>query len=421
VLPLGKDVKEVVWSPDGKLLASRSTRTEKRDDIPNAVYLYSTVKVWDATTGKEIDSLGELKNSGLVGMGFSPDGSTLVLSFFRQIEEGVRVELWDARTGRLKSTIKMEYGRSLPYFAFSPDGKVLGVLYAGDTDRDKTRDGLNGGVRLFDGVRGAAIRSVRGHDHLAISVTFSPDGKVLATGGSQHDNDVRLWDIASGKELANLRTGANVPALTFSPDGRVLASGQGDGRVALWDVKTGKEVHVLTGALTSTTTVAFSPDGRLIAAAGSVEKDGKRTSAVRLWSTDRGQLLRSWEDTATSFGFTADGKVLAILGKDGVVRLYEVKGLEGGVDARLDTGFGKLIDQLLADKKPDDQAVDWLFVAAMGRFPEELERKFLTEQLARKKDRREAMLDVVWAIMNSKEYLARLDELNRNDPRKKKQ
>jgi hypothetical protein len=61
--------------------------------------------------------------------------------------------------------------------------------------------------------------------------------------------------------------------------------------------------------------------------------------------------------------------------------------------------------------------VEWLVVATLGRFPEEREHKLLTEHLARKKDRREAMLDVVWAIINSKEYLARLDVLSSNDPR----
>jgi RNA polymerase sigma factor (sigma-70 family) len=416
---LGREVREVVWSPDGKLMASRATRTEtKEGGDKDALDWYSTVKVWDAATGKEIVSLGELKNSGLVAVGFAPDGTTLALSFFRQIEEGAKVELWDARTGALKNTIEMDYGRIVPRFAFTPDGKALAVLYAGEKDRDQTKGDLNGGVRLFDLARGEAVRSVRGHKHMAISLAFSPDGKLLATGGTQHDDDVRVWDLAGGKEVRVIKTGASVPAVAFSPDGRVLASGQGDGRVVLWDVATGKELRALEGVSNSNLAVAFSPDGRLLAAAGPVEKDGKRTYEVRLWNAVSGELLRTWEDTGASFTFAPDGTVLAILGRDGVVRLWGLKGLGAAADPKVEYGFGKLIDQLLKDKKTDDQAVEWLFVAAMGRFPEERERKFLTDHLAKKKDRREAMLDVVWAIINSNEYLARLDVLNGTDPRR---
>jgi hypothetical protein len=183
-------------------------------------------------------------------------------------------------------------------------------------------------------------------------------------------------------------------------------------------VASGNELRALKDAPNTTHTVAFSPDGRLLAAAGWVEIGGKRTHGARLWSTRSGELLRSWDDTGGSVGFVADGKVLAILGSDGTVRLWELKGLAEAAEAKDGYGFGKLIDQLIRDKKTDDQAAEWLFVATLGRFPEERERKFLTDFLVKKKDRREAMLDVVWALINSKEYQARLDLLNSNDPRK---
>jgi WD40 repeat protein len=419
VFSLGKEVKEVVWSPDGKLLASRSSRTErKQGGDEDALDWYSTVKVWDAATGKEVASLGELKNSGLVAIGFTPDGATLALSFFRQIEEGARVELWDPYKGGLKQTIEMDYGRMRPKFAFSPDSKALAVLYAGEKDRDRTKSDLNGGVRLFDPATGETVRSLRGHKHMAISLDFSPDGKLLATGGSQHDEDVRLWDMTTGNEVRVIPTGAVVPAVAFSPDGKVLASGLGDGRLVLWDVATGEQLRALGGAPGSTLAVAFSPDGWLLAAAGPTEEGDKRMHGVRLWSAVTGKLLRTWEETGASFAFAQNGKVLGILGKDGAVRLWELEGLVGAADPKAEYAFGKLIDRLVKDEKTDQQAAEWLFVAVMGRFPEERERKLLTDDLARKKDRREALLDSVWALINSKEYMARLDVLNKNDPRK---
>jgi RNA polymerase sigma factor (sigma-70 family) len=417
-LRLDKDVKQVVWSADGKLMASAAFRTEKRpggadDDLE----WFSTVKVWDAASGKEIISRGELKNAGLVGLGFTPDGATLALSYFRGMREGSQVELWDARKGELKKTIELDYGRIVPRFAVAPDGKALAVLYAGDTDRDPKAADLQGGVRLFDPATGRAIRSVRGHKHMAISLAFSPDGKLLATGGYRSDLDVRLWDAGTGKEVRVIHVAAMVPSLAFSPDGKVLAIGQDDGRVALRDAATGKQLRELKGATDSTLALCFSPDGRLLAAAGPVETDGKRTTEARLWDLRTGELLHSWRDTATSLAFTPDGKALAILGKDGVVRLWGVKAPDAA-DPKADYGFGPLIDQLLKDQKTDEQAAEALFLAALGRFPAEHERKIVIDQLTKKKGRREALVDVVWALINSKEYLARLDILKSNDPRK---
>jgi WD40 repeat protein len=340
------------------------------------------------------------------------------LSFFRQIQEGAKFELWDAREGRFKKTIEMDYGRIVPRIAFTPDGKTLAVLYAGETDRDPKADDLNGGVRLFDVATGKALRTIRGHKHMAISLAFSPDGKLLATGGSQNDFDVRLSDARTGKELCAIAVAATVPALAFSPDGKVLAIGQDDSRVALRDVATGRQIRELRDATDSTVALAFSPDGRLLATAGPVERDGKRSYATRLWDAATGEQLRSWPDTATSFAFTPDGGKLAILGRDGTVSIWDVKGAaKPAADPRADYGFGTLIDRLIKDKKTDDEAVDALYLATLARYPEERERKFVADHLAKKKDRREAMVDAVWALINTKDYGAHLDVLKENDQR----
>ncbi len=417
---LDKDVVRVTWSPDGKLMASYASRVEPRKGGgEDEVDWFGTVKVWDATTGKEIVSLGELKNSGLIGMAFSPDGATLALSFFRQIEEGAKFELWDARKGALKKTFEMDYGRVVPRVAFAPDGKTLAVLYAGETGRDRNAtDGLQGGVRLFDVASGKSLRTVRGHKDMAICLAYSSDGKLLATGGHGNDGDWKLWEVATGKELRRVETGAGVHTVAFSPDGKALAATQGDGRIALWDVATGKELRALKGADGSATAVAFSPDGRLVAAAGPVPKDGKQASATRLWDAATGELRRSWPGTATSFAFTPDGRRLAILGRDGTVSLWDVNSPGKKSPAtKADFGFGKLIDQLVKAKKTDDEVIDALYLAMLARYPEESERKLIADNLTKRKDRREAMIDAVWALVNTKEYWEHLDVLKENDQR----
>ncbi|HEX5271868.1 MAG TPA: WD40 repeat domain-containing protein, partial [Gemmataceae bacterium] len=424
--PLGKDVRRVVWSPDGKLMASQALRSEPRKDGGEGeMDWFSTVRVWDAATGKEVTSLGELKNSGLISIAFSPDGATLALSFFRQIEEGTKFELWDARKGELKKTFEMDYGRVVPRVAFAPDGKTLAVLYAGDTDRDRKLEDLNGGVRLFDVTTGKAVRTIRGHKHMAICLAFSPDGKLLATGGSQNDNDIRVWDVATGKELHRIETDRAVQAVAFSPDGKVLLGGEGArGTIASWDVVSGKRLRSLKYVMDDILTLTFSHDGKFLAVAYSEEKDAKRRVTTSLIDMAVGgddrvtDPVGRWDDTTASLAFTADGRQLAILGRDGTLSLWDVKGLrKPAADPKADYGFGKLIDQLIEAKKTDNEVAEALYLAVLGCYPEERERKFVAGRLAEHKDRREAMVDTVWLLINSKEFWAHLDVLKEHDSR----
>jgi WD40 repeat protein len=115
--------------------------------------------------------------------------------------------------------------------------------------------------------------TLRGHTGPVSSVAFSGDGKALASGGA--DTTIKLWDLATGREKASLK-GHTYPvrAVAFSPDGKLLASGGGGAdpkakqsraELKLWDVATGKEKASLQGHTAMVDAVAFSPDGKTLA------------------------------------------------------------------------------------------------------------------------------------------------------------
>ena len=88
---------------------------------------------------------------------------------------------------------------------------------------------------------------LKGHTSSVLSVSFSPDGQTLASGGSGHDNldhTIRLWDVSTGKLKQTLEGHTSgVESVSFSPDGQTLASGCDDTTIRLWDVSTGKQKH----------------------------------------------------------------------------------------------------------------------------------------------------------------------------------
>ena len=152
------------------------------------------------------------------------------------------------------------------------------------------------------------VATLVGHSDGVRSVAFSPDGKLLASGGS--DNSIRIWDMKSHTEKVALKGHLDsVSSVAFSPDGKLLASGSHDFTIRIWDIETGQVRATLGKNLSSDLpyNIAFSPDGKTLAASGSCGGDLWNISGVTLISHKT--ATSTW---AHCLALSPDGKFLSI-------------------------------------------------------------------------------------------------------------
>jgi WD40 repeat protein len=184
------------------------------------------------------------------------------------------------------------------------------------------------------------------------SVKFSPDGSVLAVGGY---GQVRLIDPASEKVLATLSGHANfVRSLAFSSDGKLLAAAGGapqiGGEIKIWDVHSHQLVKTMEGHKDCIYSIAWSPDGKLIAS-GSYDK------MVKLWDVSTGKEVLNLQDhidAVFAVAFSPDGKRLASASQDRTVKIWNVATgrriytLSDALDGLTSVAFSPSGDQLAA-------------------------------------------------------------------------
>ncbi|MHC0063201.1 WD40 domain-containing protein [Nostoc sp. UIC 10890] len=189
--------------------------------------------------------------------------------------------------------------------SFSPDGKTIATASSDNTARLWT---LNGQL----------LQEFKGHQGYVLSVSFSPDGKTIAT--ASDDKTARLWTL-NGQLLQEFKGHQGlVWGVSFSPDGKTIATASYDKTARLWTLN-GQLLQEFKGHQGYVLSVSFSPDGKTIATASS-------DKTARLWTLN-GQLLQEFkghQGTVYSVSFSPDGKTIATASSDNTARLWTLNG-----------------------------------------------------------------------------------------------
>ena len=189
--------------------------------------------------------------------------------------------------------------------AWSPDGRRIA---SGGTDNS---------VQVWDSITGARMLKYM-HTNWVRAVAWSPDGSRLAS--ASYDNSIQIWDYFNGQLLFTcLGHTHGINSLVWSPDGTRLASSSWDKTVRIWDAMTGKAISAYGGHTEVVSAVAWSPDNELLASAGS-----DKTVHVRHMSSGRLlQTYRGHRDCVNGLAWAPDGRTLASASDDEHVHLWD--------------------------------------------------------------------------------------------------
>jgi WD40 repeat protein len=321
-----------VWDPsDGQLLVALSAPGEHYGIIgtsPDGRRLAAStnegeIRIWDAPPeGQEMGGgirvlAGATEPFGAVT--FRPGGQQMAA-----VSHDGTARVWDVASGH-ERLVRRGHEGPVFYLAYSPDGGLLATA------------GMERSIRLWDAVTGQPKRVLPGVDHPPVlGVQFSPDGGRLIVKTTQQ---ILIWDLAGERWITSVGTGWTLK-LVQDPGGQYLVIARGNGGLLICDAHTGQAIRDVPFGV-QTSELAFSPDGRWLAAAGSGQ-------TITLWETRGWTRLRTLQGSEADLGpvaFHPDGRWLASGTSDGSVVLWDpatgriVQTLKGNVGEVVDLGF----------------------------------------------------------------------------------
>mmetsp|Transcript_23263 Transcript_23263/g.35895 ORF Transcript_23263/g.35895 Transcript_23263/m.35895 type:complete len:1396 (-) Transcript_23263:2625-6812(-) len=282
-------VLSIAWSPDGKQLASGSTR--------------NFVKIWDLNTNNSPRVwVGRGKYCYLLT--FSPDMQQLASSS-SPFPNAIRI----CDISDYENSILMEgHSNCVRTILWSPDG---GRLASGSEDKS---------VRIWNTTTGDCQRKFEGHSGSVTCVAWSADSQRLAS--RSDGGDIRLWDLSTGVCARVIQGFAlELLCIAWSPNHEQLASGSVDGIIRIWDTKTGDGERIMEGHTGAVSSLEWSPSGNKLAS-------GSHDNTVRIWDSDTGDCVTVMEGHTGSVTCVvwsmSNGQQLASGSKDGTIRIWDI-------------------------------------------------------------------------------------------------
>jgi len=296
------DIVALAFSPDGKLLASAGDAD-------------GTARIWDVEAGK---CLHVLKGHGpgraddrilVTGVAFSPDGKTVA-----SCGDDGTVRLWGATSGKAIAVIQA--GGWIHSLQFSPDGKTLAWI----SDQ----------LHLWDLEQGKECGTFKFAGHV---YHFTPSGKLLGA-GKDSTAGFTVWDAdAAGKGIAfrghpNDEPGSGVADLAISPGGKMVASCGFDKTVRLWDIATAKEIATFDQKPIWPRWLQFSPGGKVLAVGQTLDLERRSKVGIVLFlEVPSGKVLGSIKEERGFFGpfaFSPDGRLFAVAYQDRTIKVWRL-------------------------------------------------------------------------------------------------
>ncbi len=243
-----------------------------------------------------------IKSSGsILSIAISPDSQLLVTGVEHEIC------IWEIASGKLLFNHR-GHTDWVVTLAFSPNGNILA---SGSHD---------GTVRLWNACTGQCLKTLRGHSDRVLTLSFSPDGATLASGSS--DRTIKLWQVSDGTCLETWEEAHSdrVMAVMFSPDRQTLITGGDDGFVKLWCLSTGNCLYKIATHINWMLAIALSHDGKKLA----IGSDGNK---VRIFDVITGECintLQGYNQYAWSVAFSSDDRFLATGNEDQTVQIWDV-------------------------------------------------------------------------------------------------
>lgn len=278
----------LMWSPDGKLLASagedcqvcisealtgKAVFTYQQQHTasvralawsPNSKYVASagndrTVQVWQAQDGQELSTYREHRR-WVQALSWSPDAKLIASG-----DASGQIHLWNPRNGQRQAVYRQHHA-SLHSLSFSPDGTLVA---SGDEA---------GAIHVWESISLSLYATHTGHQEEISALAWSPDGKCIASGSEDRkDHALHIWQATTGTQVATYTPHERmINALAWSPDGQSLASASRDQTVRILNSQTGDSLFTYRGHTSSINALAWSPDGNYLASAS---EDGQ----VQVW------------------------------------------------------------------------------------------------------------------------------------------